>query len=155
MRRKASRKANAPLIFVHYELRASQRLLPLLHADFILCDIFVRTARFASQPPPPFQNPPPAGVRYLADDLLRVHSSEVSACRGGFNDVGCNVLSDFVLRVCPTFSHNALRFCVVFVGRVNVKVLMWFWTIGWWLVLIFLILGLNMCIYWNGKSNLN
>lgn len=95
-------------------LGASQRLLPLLHADFILCDIFVRTARFASVPLP-YHNSPPAGVRYLADDLLRVHSSEVSACRGGFNDVASNVLSDFVLRVCPTFTHNALRFCVVFV----------------------------------------
>lgn len=33
---------------------------------------------------------PPALARelYLADDLLRAHSSEVSACRGRFNDVG-------------------------------------------------------------------
>lgn len=38
--------------------------------------------------------PQPEGGFYLADDLLRVHSSEVSACRAGFNDVGGEMLSD-------------------------------------------------------------
>lgn len=63
----------------------------------------------ALQQTPSRPSPALREVRYLADDLLRVHSSEVSACRGGFNDVGGEVLSDFVLRVCPTFCHNALR----------------------------------------------
>lgn len=68
---------------------ASERLLlPLLYADFILCVIFVRTPR---HPPHSFFTRltlETARGLYLADDLLRAHSLEVSACRGGLNDVG-------------------------------------------------------------------
>lgn len=46
-----------------------------------------------SYTPPTRVGVPPVG-RYLADDLLRVHSSEVSGCRVGFNDVAVEMLSD-------------------------------------------------------------
>lgn len=39
-------------------------------------------------PRPPLTLRSPQRELYLADDLLRAHSSEVSACRGRFNDVG-------------------------------------------------------------------
>lgn len=52
--------------------------------------------------------PTPRGERYLADDLLRVHSSEVSACRGGFNDVGVE-LFDAVIREVPSLSPAHFR----------------------------------------------
>lgn len=92
-------------------LRASQRLLLLLqYADFILCVIFVRASRCRRGGPPgvgrraiprqprrlcsPSRPHHTSWARYLADDLLRVYSSEVSACRCGFNDVACEMLFD-------------------------------------------------------------
>lgn len=99
----------------------SQRLLlPLLYADFILCVIFCANA--ARSPPPPLPNnpllpsSPPTGAHtpwglYLADDLLRAHSSEVSACRGGFNDVGGS-LADSLRRLFrgPLLFNNTMPY---------------------------------------------
>lgn len=46
----------------------------------------------------PSRHPDTIPERYLADDLLRVHSSEVSTLVAWFNDVGGEMLPDFVHR---------------------------------------------------------